>query len=249
MKNYLALLLILTILLLAGCRPVDPVITDPSDPDLSATTPTATKPAEPEQTDPRPTKTIPTEPTVPLDPNGFPIDLNKDDEVLGKLQSLFACNHPKRNYFNTALCSQYEDTRYVNLAALFVAGIEDVKYTPTEDEIAQLVNQFGWDPEFDIYRLPTEGMDEILTQVFGISLSDMDKSAFESLFYLESSNTYFNTYNLTLCAHEFKAIGYYLLENGNVELYYEATYPAYKGIVTLKPVEDGYHILSNRWFE
>ena len=87
----------------------------------------------------------------------------------------------------------------------------------------------------------------ITMEVFGITVWDMDESAWQYFWYTKCSGRYFLSYNLTLYFEDFQAIGFRTMDNGNTEVYYSGDFPAKFGVVTVKPVGNSYQIVSNKW--
>ena len=250
MKKYIVWILILTILFTA-CQPVDPANTDLSGPVLNNTTPTATHPTEHQPTQTQPTEPRPTE-TQPIQPNDYPADMNTDEATVTMFQELFA----DRTWFSAAIYEPFEDPKNVLLDNLFYAiGFQDEPKL-TKEERAELValtnfEMYSW---MDGKRFPIDKMDQVLQKVFGIGFKETTDTARKHLLYLESTNCYYYL-NSGAAFARICVVGTRMLDNGNVEVYYcrdngESNVESMgKGVATLKPVEDGYHILSNRLFE
>ena len=106
---------------------------------------------------------------------------------------------------------------------------------------------YGWDPEYDTYAFTTDEINDVVMEVFGITVWDMDESAWQYFWYTKCSGRYFLSYNLTLYFEDFQAIGFRTMDNGNTEVYYSGDFPAKFGVVTVKPVGNSYQIVSNKW--
>ena len=247
MKKYIAWIMILISLFLAGCRPVGPVGTDPSGPALQNTTPTATQPTEPKLTEPQPTESHPTEPqpteplptepqpteplpTEPLPtwseptqpkpeiPEGFPDDIDTDPATVAVFQELFADN----TWYAQALDQPFDEPAKAHIASLFGGfGFED-EPPVTDEERAEIVKQtkykdYEWMPG---YRLPVDKMNAVLQTLFGLTLEDMDLSTAVYLEYLESTNCYYRLGSDSGWSGCFEIVGTKNLDNGNIEVYY-----------------------------
>lgn len=183
------------------------------------------------------------QPPEPTEPDAIPDKLSTDPVFLRQMQALFG-TVKQNNYFNPALCSEYDDARYAKLAALLYAGNDS--YGPTIEEGEELMG-YGWDPEYDTYAFTTDEINDVVMEVFGITVWDMDESAWQYFWYTKCSGRYFLSYNLTLYFEDFQAIGFRTMDNGNTEVYYSGDFPAKFGVVTVKPVGNSYQIVSNKW--
>ena len=183
------------------------------------------------------------QPPEPTEPDVIPDNLSTDPVFLRQMQALFG-TVKQNNYFNPALCSEYDDARYAKLAALLYAGNDS--YGPTIEEGEELMG-YGWDPEYDTYAFTTDEINDVVMEVFGITVWDMDESAWQYFWYTKCSGRYFLSYNLTLYFEDFQAIGFRTMDNGNTEVYYSGDFPAKFGVVTVKPVGNSYQIVSNKW--
>ena len=183
------------------------------------------------------------QPPEPTEPDVIPDNLSTDPVFLRQMQALFG-TVKQNNYFNPALCSEYDDARYAKLAALLYAGNDS--YGPTIEEGEELMG-YGWDPEYDTYAFSTDEINDVVMEVFGITVWDMDESAWQYFWYTKCSGRYFLSYNLTLYFEDFQAIGFRTMDNGNTEVYYSGDFPAKFGVVTVKPVGNSYQIVSNKW--
>lgn len=183
------------------------------------------------------------QPSEPTEPDAIPDKLSTDPVFLRQMQALFG-TVKQNNYFNPALCSEYDDARYAKLAALLYAGNDS--YGPTIEEGEELMG-YGWDPEYDTYAFTTDEINDVVMEVFGITVWDMDESAWQYFWYTKCSGRYFLSYNLTLYFEDFQAIGFRTMDNGDKEVYYTGDFPAKFGVVTVKPVGNSYQIVSNKW--
>jgi len=120
----------------------------------------------------------------------------------------------------------------------------------TEEDRKAIVDKSGVESFYDrkAYCLSAEKMNQVLLQSFGVPLSEM--TGFANLYYLESSGNYCYFHNDSPPVAKTGVMGVRFLEDGNVEVYYVAirakeNYPKYYGVITMKSVENTYHILSN----
>ncbi len=250
MKKYIAWILLLAVLTMAGCHfaNTEPTTTPPS-PDASTAPPLTspstgvqvTVPSEP--TDPPPTETQVTIPTISTEPT--------DPIVLGvaMFQELFEAR-TAITFWNMALCQAYDDARMLNLVDLFYNGCPIQGERATAQERKELETMLGKEIEADINRCIPAEMNQVLTELFGLTLEDFGDDALKSFLYLESTGCYYLLRSDVLYAHKLNVVDFHELENGNVEVYYSVErWTNMNGVVTLKPSADGYHILSNSFAE
>lgn len=90
-----------------------------------------------------------------------------------------------------ALTSEYSDARDLNLAKFFANGIEE-NCVLTDAEWDALKDFPGFERDTKrIRRLPVNEMNTVLSQCFGLSLSDMNGVGLEKMVYLESTDCYY----------------------------------------------------------
>ncbi len=221
MKNYIALLCVLCALLLAACQPGNPQNIDGTGNGSLSTGQTNA-----------PTETgAPTE--APTDP--------ADDE-LAAFNALFG---NMSSWYNKALLCQYTSPAQLKLEVLFYSGFAGESKKPTDAEWAELMDQPGFDINYDLIRLPADKMNQVLTDYFGITLDEIDDAGFENLVFLESTNCYYHMATDAMVLENFKATAVETQENGAIRVSYTAGYNDAAYVVTLMPNGDGYRILSN----
>ena len=90
-------------------------------------------------------------------------------------------------------------------------------------------------------------VEEVLQTVFGYSFADFMDSNNPYIRYQKSTNRYYYGRTDSSLVQNVSVAGIRELENGDIEVYYTCDwlYPE-EGVVTLKPVGDSYHILSNK---
>lgn len=158
--------------------------------------------------------------------------------ALVQMQSIF---RDYDSWYNRALTCTYSTPQELNLHQFFLCGFDDESGTLTDEERSQL-RERGFSEWQDIFRLPVEKMNAVLTEYFGITLDQVESSGFNGLEYLESTDCYYfmtgdsNWADITVTALEDQPDGTILMR-----------YTTNRGsfIVTLLPNEDGYMILSN----
>ncbi|MBQ3000736.1 MAG: hypothetical protein IJD63_03200 [Oscillospiraceae bacterium] len=221
MKKLFALLLILCVLFVA-CTPATNTPDTTEDPTQATDDPNTPDPTE------NPTQAA-------------------EDPRLAEFDALFG---PMNSRYNWALTSQYADPTYVNLKELFYNGFSDESAKPTDAEWEELKDLPGFDSNYDLVRLPVDKMNQVLTQYFGITLEDVNAAGFAGLAYLESTDCYYRMCTDASTVENFKATAVEELEDGTVRLYYTGSSYALgrngAGVAVLRPVGDGYQIISNQ---
>ena len=167
---------------------------------------------------------------------------NTDDAQLAYFNALFG---NVSSWYNRALTSLYASPEQVNLKMLFYHGFPEESQMPTDRERESLKDKPGIYLEFDLMRLPVGKMNEVLTQYFGITLEEVDPSGFQKLTYLESTGCYYHTVSDAVFMENFNATAVETLTDGTIRLSYTAEFGE-AFVAVLKPVGDGYQILSNQ---
>ena len=166
----------------------------------------------------------------------------REDTEMAALEELFA---DVDSWYNRAIVSQYSDPTQIKLELLFYVGFEGESRDPTDKEWEQLKDERGFNINMDLIRLPVDRMNEVLMDLFGITLEDMDTTAFENLVYLESTNCYYHMVTDFECVDNFHAESMQTNEDGSISLYYTANWDDTLYAVTLMVTDDGYRIISN----
>ena len=146
--------------------------------------------------------------------------------------------------YNMALCSDYDTPAKLDLMDFFYQGFADEPTKPTDGEWAQLKDLPFFDINMSLHRLPTAKMDPVLQEIFGITLEEMDDSAFEGLAYLEDTDCYYFMTTGARGTEDFTVTASEALEDGTIRIHYTAAFVE-EHIVTLRPTADGYLIVSN----
>lgn len=167
---------------------------------------------------------------------------NGDDAQLAYFNALFG---DMSSWYNRALTSLYASPAQVDLKMLFYHGFPEESQTPTDQEWESLKDKPGVYLEFDLMRLPADKMNEVLTQYFGITLEGVNPSGFRRLTYLESTDCYYHTVSDAVFVEDFNATAVETLTDGTIRLSYTAEFGEVF-VAVLKPVGDGYQILSNQ---
>ena len=206
----------------------------PSSTTLPAVTPT-TSPTVPATTAPPPPTTPPVDPEVAT--------------FTGLFRNISMSDGLTRNPYNYALGQEYTSPMELDLREFFGNGFVGEK-TATEAELSELQpyleNSFFGESHF--HRLPKDKMDEELQKCFGITLDDLPDTAFESLIYLASSDSYcFFASSVHGIVEGFEAKTVEHLDDGTIKVTYKKrTLEIAEYIAILKPNGDGYFVLSNQ---
>ena len=228
MKRWLVLLLILCSLL-AACAPANDFSN--SDGDSNVTAGDTNSGGE--------TNVTPDNPNSGGETNDLG---NAEDAQLASFNALFG---DMRSWYNRALTSLYASPAQVDLKMLFYHGFPEESQTPTDQEWESLKDKPGFDLNFDLIRLPADKMNGVLTHYFGITLEDVNPSGFEGLTYLESTDCYYRMVTDVRVVENFNATAVETLTDGTIRLSYTAEFGE-AFVAVLKPVGDGYQILSNQ---
>ncbi len=174
-------------------------------------------------------------------PTADPVELT--NLTIAEMETLFG---EIGSWYNQSLTCEYNTPAQISLYHLFYLGFKDEPYALTDAEFTELQDKPGIiDIHFDIKRLPVDKMNAVLAQYFGITLQDVDPSAFKGLVYLESTNCYYHPANDIWGLENFKATGLELLSDGTVRMCYENS-DGVACVAMLKPCGEGYQILSNK---
>ena len=207
--------------------------------------PDVPEPTDPLPTDPAPTDPAPTDP-APTEPEGFPADMNTDEEVVKKFQKLF----DNDSWFTQALLDEFDDPRTINLVDFLFCSSKPWPYFKVKaEEVEEVISKTGprkeW--ESDWYRMDAKTVEEVLQTVFGVTISEFNDITNKYLRYLESTDSYYVGRTDSSLVWYVSVAGIRQLDNGNIEVYYtcEWLYPK-EGVVILKPVGDSYIVIANK---
>ena len=164
--------------------------------------------------------------------------------MLGEMQNLFD-ERSGQPFYNEALFSTYETPADVDLFYLFYNGFKDESQSPTEQELELLEGRMGqfW-KEMDLFRLPTEKMNNVLRELYGITLEQTNGVGLDSFVYLEETDCYYTAHTGMYAAEDLTVRNVETQDDGSLLVQYSY----YKGdyIVRLMPIYGGgYRILSN----
>ena len=146
------------------------------------------------------------------------------------------------SYYNSALTSLYTSPTELDLYRFFY-------HTYALDCVVPAINFTQEIPVLDrlkqILLLPDHTIDRVLTNHFGIAMQDLSPEALENLGYISLIDFYYVASEGTVVTENFQIMRMETAEDGTVQLYYTCSNYAYTCVVTLKPTDSGYIILSN----
>ncbi len=249
MKKSIILTLVL-LLALSGCAKAQPeTTTAPStEPVTSAST---TAPTTASTTTPTtvPTTEPVTEPTEPeLEAPAGATELNADEiNFFADLleQKTSSEGFPGNNWYNLALGCEFETSAEIDFYQLFRQGNgESVK---SEYELAYLQTDPFISLDMDNSSVSTAEMEDVFQTYFGCSMEDTEKRGLDEFLYYPATDRYYRISSGNKYVWDFTVRTGYTLSNGDILLYVDIPY---RGIYvyTLRPVSEGYHIVSNRLY-
>ena len=225
--------------------------TDPTDPIIT------TKPTEP--TDPIITTepTEPSEPNTPTDPAPTEPDPNVlTEEEIAYLQEFYAYRDPNSeegpNYYNTALATGFIDPRHISFAYFFCNGDQtNWQETGMTDEEYAFIMENVRDadlPGMKFYRIKRADLRRIYYMCFGITVEDSEKAELMYTAYWDVTDCYYSATQIPAWSlPEFTIVSGKHLPDGTMEVYYTTPLGFYHNyIMILKPVDGGFHMLSNQ---
>ena len=171
-----------------------------------------------------------------------------DDPLMAEIAELFEpipITDPGRRSYFWATGHTYINPLELSLYAFYDGGFQgEHEMTEAEREaLKQIVLWTDWVDMADFNRLPKDKMDAELQKVFGITLADLPDSAFERLYYLESTDCYYLLQTGMTCTPSGTFTSATANDDGTVTLTYNL--PGGSGAITLKPNGDGWLVVSN----
>ena len=227
-----------------AAEPTSPTTAPAEDATTVPTEPPATAPAED-------ATTAPTEPpaTAPTDPFAAYVEGHKEltGEEFAPLRALLSDIHSPANM---ALFSEYADPKDVNIRYL-LDGSGEIQKELSDAEWAFLESKNKEVRNMDVARNSTAQIDAVLMQLFGLKLSETNKVGLDAFDYFADTDSYYFAYTGSeFVFPEFvKAVW---TEDGSIVVCYinhmnnEYKDPWDYRVVTVSPVDGGYHFLSNR---
>ena len=182
-----------------------------------------------------------------LQPNGdgYRILCNfRADDEMQALREEFDALFGGLSRYCFALSNWYDSPEKVWLRGLFETGFQG-EHEPTDAEWEQLKDVQGFNENYDFFRLPVSKMNDVLMEYFGITLDQMDASAFKGLTYLESTDCWYYMATGAVGINGFRTQSVEYPPDGTIRVYYISNYKDGVGVVTLQPYGNGYRILSN----
>ncbi len=101
------------------------------------------------------------------------------------------------DWYPRALTSCYDSPAGIDLFQLFYGGIPGADHTPSAEELAFLKDQPGYEPDFDLDRIPAAEMDRVLQTYFGITLDQTEGIGLEKFLYWEENDCYYHCHTDT----------------------------------------------------
>ncbi len=186
--------------------------------------------------------------TTPLDPFATYIEGRREltQDELAPLRTLLSDIH---SYANMALFSAYTTPKDVNIRYL-LDGSENVSQELTNAEWAFLESKNPQIRNMDVARNTTAQIDAVLTLLFGLKLAETNLVGMDQFCYFAETDSYYFAYT----GSEFvfpEIVKAVWMEDGSVAVCYinhmnsDYNAPYDQRVVTVKPVEGGYHFLSN----
>ena len=259
MQKYSLITILITISLLLTACVRDPAIqmnTElPTDSTSATNNPTATSSGTQATDSPPTTVTAPTQPTdsqpTEPDPNAL------SAEEISELQNIFQLHKRENgslipNFYNTALGMEYADARDISLSYFFHNGDQEEfeRTRMTAEEYEFIKSAIPYAEAYDIYCISAQDVERILQMCFGLSLADMRNNDLEQLLYWEKTDRYYSAItSMGPVALDLVITSGTHLEDGNLKVFYTTTLdggPVIHCVMILKPVDGGYHIVSNQ---
>lgn len=253
MKSLLRLTIVLLfVLTLCACGQETAV---PSDDTKAQTSTETTAPPSTETTEPLTAEQAPTEMlttqngALPVEPlmDGEPID----EFDIANYQQLFSvqydryASHPI-NWYNIAMCIEFDCAENINWNLLFYNGTSRYEDGDLSDSERSYLEQQNFPLNLDTVRLNPEKMNEIAEQYFGVTIQTSNQVGLEALTFFSETGCYYRTTNDVMYKGEFTIYAGYVLENGDVCLFYTDDFEQHFAMtLRSKNGETGYHIISN----
>ena len=200
----------------------------------------------PETTEPSATEETATEPTnadgsAPL-----------SEEEIAELTELFTQKFagkgeeiPDINWYNMLMTCDFEDPTLVNLRQLFSNGVlRPNPPTISDEEREFLKTREQLRMQMDVYKIPTEIMEEVLQTYLGISLEEAEGVGLDQMAYLTETDCYYCNGTGFPLADPFTITDGWHTPDGEIVMLYNIE-EMYDCQMTLIPMDDGYQVESN----
>lgn len=146
------------------------------------------------------------------------------------------------DWYSRALTCEYYTNAGLQLQCLFYNGFTDEAQSSTNSDAEDLDSS----QQFDWVCLPVSKMNAVLSTYFDITLDDLNSECFDGLYY--ESDCYYLSRSGTIFLEDLVVTAVEQNKDGSIQVYYTATNLEAVNVVTLKPVDNGYQILSNLYY-
>ena len=234
MKKSFILTLVL-LLALSGCAKTQPETTTAPSTEPATSAATADPTTEP--------VTEPTEPELEVPAGATELSAEEIDFFADLLeQKASSEGFPGNNWYNLALGCVFETPAEIDFYQLFRQGNGDS--VKSEYELAYLQTDPFISLDMDNSSVSTAEMEDVFQTYFGCSMEDTEKRGLDEFLYYPATDRYYRISSGNKYVWDFTVRTGYTLSNGNILLYVDVPY---RGIYayTLRPVSEGYHIVSN----
>ena len=151
-----------------------------------------------------------------------------------------------RTHYSQALLCTFDDPKELDLKTLFYRGFEGESQEPTDEEWALLKDKPGFEEGFDLMRLPRKKMNDVLVEVFGVSLDYIADTGFAGLVYLEETDCYYHQVSDVEALTGFNAVSVEIQEDGTICVRYTAdSLDGIHTVILMPSVGGAFTILSN----
>ena len=249
MKKSFILTLVL-LLALSGCAKTQPeTTTAPStEPVTSASTtaPTTVPTTAPTTVPTTEPVTEPTEPELEVPAGATELSAEEIDFFADLLEQEASFEgFPGNNWYNLALGCVFETPAEIDFYQLFRQGNGDS--VKSEYELAYLQTDPFISLDMDNSSVSTAEMEDVFQTYFGCSMEDTEKRGLDEFLYYPATDRYYRISSGNKYVWDFTVRTGYTLSNGNILLYIDVPYTGIYAY-TLRPVSEGYHIVSNRLY-
>ena len=208
------------------------------------TVPSETPPATSEPTAPatsEPTASATTEPTTASTEPSYEGNFTQADVDFFK--ELFGGGESGINYYNRLLASDFTAPEDADIRKIFCDQDSDEDHPLTDAEKEFLGKQEVIALQLDVVRISEEKMSAVLSELLGLTLSEMSGKGLDRMVYFKDTGCYYHSHS-DFGAVGFKILGGNWLEDGLVEVNYRIA-DLYNATMTLQKTETGYHVVSN----
>ena len=165
---------------------------------------------------------------------------NRFDDPVEEVRELL---NPYDSWYAQALTSYYDHPAGIDLFQLFYNGIPGVNNTPSKEELTFLNGQPGYNPDFDLFRIPGQEMDRVLGEYLGIDRTEALGLGMANFMYDPQSDCYYHCHTDTNASCP-TVTAAQELPNGDWQVLYTDGFLG-DGVVTLRQRDGKWQILSN----